>query len=122
MDTQSKQGSRKGRPNYSIEFKISLVKAASEPGVSVSRLAREHGVNANMVFRWRRQLKAGLINRGASVEAALMPVTVTDMPKPTTESACADGRIEIAFGDVVVRIEGAADASTVRAVLQGLRR
>nr|WP_302056436.1 transposase [Burkholderia gladioli] len=44
-------GSRKGRPNHSPEFPHRMVEAAREPGVSVSNLACEHGLNANMLFR-----------------------------------------------------------------------
>ena len=36
-------GSRKGRANYSREFKQRLVEAANQPGVSVSKLAQELG-------------------------------------------------------------------------------
>ncbi|WP_422388431.1 transposase [Aeromonas popoffii] len=50
--------SRKGRANYSREFKQRLVDAANQPGVSVSKLAQEHGVNANLLFKWRRDAKA----------------------------------------------------------------
>ncbi|WP_229522062.1 transposase [Massilia antarctica] len=53
-------GNRKGRPNYPAEFKRQLAVAACEPGISVSKLAQEHGVNANMLFKWRRDLRAGL--------------------------------------------------------------
>lgn len=42
--------SRKGRANYSREFKQRLVDAANQPGVSVSKLTQEHGVNANLLF------------------------------------------------------------------------
>ncbi|MGL5499063.1 MAG: transposase [Aeromonas sobria] len=49
--------SRKGRANYSREFKRRLVDAANQPGVSVSKLAQEHGVNANLLFKWRRDAK-----------------------------------------------------------------
>ncbi|HDO1377160.1 TPA: transposase, partial [Aeromonas veronii] len=44
--------SRKGRANYSREFKQRLVEATNQPGVSVSKLAQEHGVNANLLFKW----------------------------------------------------------------------
>ena len=50
--------SRKGRAYYSREFKQRLVDAANQPGVSVSKLAQEHGVNANLLFKWRRDAKA----------------------------------------------------------------
>ncbi|MGL5305458.1 transposase [Aeromonas veronii] len=44
-------GSRKGRANYSREFKQRLVEAANQPGVAVSKLAQEHGVcrSANII-------------------------------------------------------------------------
>jgi len=36
---------RKGRPNHSEEFRLRLAAAACEPGISVSKLAREHGIH-----------------------------------------------------------------------------
>ncbi|MEX3606231.1 MAG: transposase [Burkholderia sp.] len=38
LDTE-KPGSRKGRPNYSPEFRYRIAIAACEPGVSVAKLA-----------------------------------------------------------------------------------
>jgi len=46
-------GSRKGRPNYPTDFKLRLAQQACEPGGLVSRLACEHGINANLLFKWR---------------------------------------------------------------------
>jgi transposase len=51
--------SRKGCPNHAVEFKRRLAIAACEPGVSVARLALEHRINANLLFKWRRQYRAG---------------------------------------------------------------
>jgi transposase len=119
MDTTAQSGSRQGRPNYPIDFKLRLAQQACEPGVSVSRLALEHGINANMLFKWRRHYRAGLL--GAAPSPALLPVTIADTPAPITAGATPAGRIEIAIAGAVVRIDGAADAATVRAVLQGLR-
>ena len=45
---EKKVGSRKGRPNYDPVLRERLAAAACEPGVSVAKLAREHGINANM--------------------------------------------------------------------------
>ena len=53
---EKKAGSRKGRPNYDPVLRERLAAAACEPGVSVAKLAREHGINANMLFAWRRRL------------------------------------------------------------------
>ncbi|WP_200821829.1 transposase [Caballeronia humi] len=35
-----------------------MAAGACEPGVSVSKLARGHGINANMLFKWRRRYRA----------------------------------------------------------------
>ncbi|MEX3605355.1 MAG: hypothetical protein VB142_00950 [Burkholderia sp.] len=46
LDTE-KPGSHKGRPNHSREFRRRIAIAACESGVSVAKLAREYGLNAN---------------------------------------------------------------------------
>jgi hypothetical protein len=46
---------RKGRRRFDQESKDRLVAACLEPGASVSKLAREHGVNANLVWKWIRK-------------------------------------------------------------------
>ena len=74
-----------------------------------------------MLFKWRRHYRAGLLGVAPSGQAPLLPVTITDAPAPTVASTAPASRIEIVMADVVVRIEGAADVATVRAVLQGLQ-
>lgn len=43
---------RSGRRRYEAASKERLVASCLEPGVSVSRLALEHGVNANLLRKW----------------------------------------------------------------------
>ncbi|WP_260444768.1 transposase [Burkholderia sp. Bp8986] len=61
-----------------------MAKLACEPGVSVARFAMEHGLNANLVFKWRRSSRAGEYD-----PVSLVPVKV-DVPtgsKPCCLSA-----------------------------------
>ncbi|WP_249509229.1 transposase, partial [Escherichia coli] len=44
-------GSRKGCPNYPPEFKQQLVAASCEPGISISKLALENGINGKRLVR-----------------------------------------------------------------------
>ena len=44
-----------GRSVYDEQAKAELVELCMQPGASVSRLARECGVNANQVCRWLRE-------------------------------------------------------------------
>jgi len=46
---------RDGRRRYDPASKDRLVAACLEPGVSVSRLALEHGVNANLLRKWIKE-------------------------------------------------------------------
>lgn len=46
---------RNGRRRFEQSSKDRLVAACLEPGASVSKLAREHGVNANLVWKWIRK-------------------------------------------------------------------
>jgi transposase len=118
LDTSAKPGRRKGRPNYPRDFKKRLAQAACDPNVSVSLLAREHGINANMLFKWRRQYRADSFGP-IEQEPVFLPVTITaDTPKAVVP---ASGQIEITFAGAVIRIDGCADAATVCAILQGLR-
>ncbi|EKJ2217233.1 transposase [Escherichia coli] len=61
-------GRRKGCPNYPPEFKQQLVAASCEPGISISKLALENGINANLLFKWRQQWREGKLLLGEPAE------------------------------------------------------
>jgi transposase len=44
-----------GRRTYSVEFKHDAVQLASQAGVSVAQVARDLGIQPNMLTRWRRE-------------------------------------------------------------------
>jgi transposase len=113
-----KPAARKRRPNYSLAFKLSLAKQACAENVSVAQLALEHGLNTNMVFKWRRQLRAGLL----SDSPALLPVAVAPALPVQPGELHGEGVIEIRIGATQVRIEGRPDTATLETVLRSLRR
>ena len=43
------------RRTYSAEFKELLVKEAESSGRSIASIAREHGINQNLLHNWKRQ-------------------------------------------------------------------
>ena len=55
----SKPKRRGRRPNFLLAFKLALVEQSMQPGVSTARLAREHGINDNLLFNWRNLYKQG---------------------------------------------------------------
>ncbi|MEX3605724.1 MAG: transposase [Burkholderia sp.] len=127
LDTE-KPGSRKGRPNHSPEFRRRIAIAAWKPGVSVAKLAREHGLNANLAFTWRHRYCA---EQRAS-EATLLTVTVVSDMRPAViaappiktgiaKPAVPVGTIEVRIGRTVVKVDGVVDPDMLRTVLESLR-
>ena len=51
---------RRSRRSWSDEEKQRIVAEAALPGASVADIARRHGVNANLVFNWRKTARAAL--------------------------------------------------------------
>lgn len=94
-----------------------IAQEALQPGVSVAEIARRHGINANLVFVWRRLEQQGLLGahtlRG---NTALVPVEV--MPAPAAPGTL---RIELG-GGIQVHVSGAVDGALIERVIGILRR
>ena len=43
------------RRRFTVEFKKSLVKASNAPNTSIAGIAQQHGINANLLHKWRKQ-------------------------------------------------------------------
>ncbi|HGG4756902.1 TPA: IS3 family transposase [Salmonella enterica subsp. enterica serovar Ball] len=48
--------------------KIAIIQQTMEPGMTVSHVARLHGINANQIFKWRKQYEDGLLTAVTSGE------------------------------------------------------
>ncbi|PLP96193.1 IS66 family insertion sequence hypothetical protein [Cupriavidus pauculus] len=122
METVAKRGGRtRGSRNHPIELKQRLAEAACVPGVSVSKLALEHGLNVNMVFRWRRMLRAGHLGVPHAGDAPMLLPVVLRGPegeKPAGGSLTGVIRLQLAKGQV--SIEGRVDPELLRMVVQCL--
>ena len=58
---------------HSDEFKLAVVTQSLLPNASVSRIAREHNINANQVFAWRKLFGDGQL-APSETACALLPV------------------------------------------------
>lgn len=119
---------RAGRPNYPTEFKRRLAVEACEPNISVAKLARRYGLNTNMLFKWRREYRAGQydapsIDCQAPETPSFLPVVTSASPgkiKPAMAVTHESGYIEILRGDSRVRVCGDVTASALHLVLDRL--
>lgn len=136
----------KGTPRrqHDRAFKADLVEQCLLPGASVAAVALAGGVNANLLFRWRREyLRCKQLSRPASSSSAvLVPVHVdsamdadavrshSSAPSPasnavvvaTQRSARASGIIELDIAGAVLRLRGPVDEASLCSVLRALRQ
>ena len=87
------------RRNWPEAFKRQVVAETLEPGSSVSLVARRHDVNANQLFKWRREILPK--EPPASAEGSTMlPVEIVPEPerRPPRRRVERAGFIEIEFG------------------------
>jgi transposase len=125
MDTYTQPVPPKRR-YLALEQKRRIVEETLAEGASVAQIARAHGVNANLVFNWRRLYRAGQL-RGRG-ENKLLPVRVArEDTRPSTPSDCplmtnSEGTIYIRLRDVQVQVQGSADPGLLRLVLECLGR
>jgi len=116
------------RRRYTAQFKTELVERSLLPGASVSAIALENGINANVLFKWRREhlrVASGGRVRGAA-PAMLLPVELatTKMPAPQampSRPVVPEGVIEIDIGAARVRLRGCVDETNLRCVLHTLK-
>lgn len=125
LDSVSISGKRKGQPNYPKEFKRQVAVAACEPGISVAKLAMAHQLNVNMVFRWRRELRAREAEP-AFASPTLLPIVLerpamVPLSRTTVAATGTPTAIEVVIGDACVRLSGSPDEALLRAVFRSLR-
>jgi len=130
MDEQVVRAPRRCR-EHSAEFKRELVARSLEPGVSVAAVAMDGGINANLLFGWRRRhLECIARAEPAPVRspaAVLLPVSIEAGPReihrtpPAPPARSSSGTIEIEIGSARVRLRGPVDDASLRSVLTALR-
>ena len=118
------------RREHSTEFKRDLVARSLELGVSVAAIAMDNGINANLLFGWRRRHLESLASAepapARSPAAVLLPVSIAVDPRETHCAPLAaptrsnNGSIEIEIGNARVRLRGTVDDANVRSVLRAL--
>jgi transposase len=132
------------RRQHEKSFKAGLVEQCMVPGASVAGVALAGGINANLLFKWRRDhLRSKRLSSAASSPSAvLVPVHVvsamgadaghsqSSAPSPaSTALAVASQRsarntsiIELNIAGAVLRLHGPVDEASLCSVLRALRQ
>lgn len=83
------------RRRYSAALKMQVVGECEAPGASVAQVAMSHGINANVVHRWRTLNRKGKpLARVTTGEFMPVPLPVV-APAAVAPAALAEIRVEI---------------------------
>ena len=133
------------RRQHEKSFKAELVEQCLAPGASVAAVALAGGINANLLFKWRRDhLRTKRLSGASSSSVALVPVQVApgldadadagnsqpSSPSPASTALavapqrCARnaGIIELDIAGAVLRLRGPVDEASLCSVLRALRQ
>ncbi len=142
-------GARERRRTRSLDERKRIVEEAVAPGTSVAAVARRHGLNANLVFKWIRRSREGWRDRrhgpakekpgvAASLDTmapAFVPVKLIELAAPSavppsdfmakrarqTRRGTRRGAMEISLPNgAKVSLDADADAEALRRVLSAL--
>jgi transposase len=131
------------RRQHEKSFKAELVEQCLAPGASVAAVALAGGINANLLFKWRRdRLRSQRLGSVASSSSAvLVPVHVaavmdgaaghsqSSAPSPASTASVAPQRsvrttgiIELDIAGAQLRLRGPVDEASLCSVLRALRQ
>jgi len=94
------------RRRHGDELKAKVLAQCEEPGASVAAVAQSHGLNANLVHKWRRKRRP----QAATTEATAIDDKVAgafvalQLPAPATPQPTPDIRIELRRGATTITI------------------
>jgi transposase len=99
---------RPGRRRWAAEEKRQIVEETRAPGSSVSLVARRHDINANLLFKWKRQAEACAPDMSLLEGPEFVPIGVV--------GRAGDGRPAL-----LARMPGVEDGQPARACLEHRR-
>lgn len=109
------------RRSWTRDEKRRIVEESLEEGASIAAVARRHGLNANLLFTWRRKMGVGPSERNEPMP--ILPVTIAR--GLAAEGHCPDaaGHMEIVLSEgdrIIVRAD--VETAALTRVLKALSR
>jgi transposase len=124
------------RPNFPNELKRRLVEQSLEPGASLSLIARDNDINANLLFKWRKRYFDGAYGLPSQPtpasstadwkSAPLLPVNLiseaaeSEPAKPSDALALVENVCEVEFDHARLRIRGDVSPTILRLLIREL--
>lgn len=120
-----------GQKRWPDEIKAQIVSESLKPGVTVNAVAARYGLRANHLSEWRGRARDGKLvlpaieNDGfcfapivlSGVGAAPVPMLSQQLGKSEAQPL---GSIEIAVGQVTIRLDGATTATRIAEIVRAI--
>jgi len=90
------------RRRHGDELKAQMLSECEMPGASVAKVAMAHGINANVVHRWR-QLVRERAQATVTKPSGFVPVAITT-PTPVPVQNCRAIEVELRRGAVTMKL------------------
>jgi len=91
---------RVSRRRHAADLKRQVLAACAEPGASVAQVALAHGLNANLVHKWRRMVDA----RGVDSKSGNQQTEFVSLTLAPDLAVASDIHLEIRRGAIAVNV------------------
>jgi transposase len=120
-----------GQKRWPDEVKAQIVAESLKPGVTVNAVAARYGLRANHLSEWRGRARDGKLVLPAMGEDdfSFAPLVLLDQAtgpvparaeRPCQSEAQLLGTIEIAVGQVTIRLDGATTATRIAEIVRAI--
>lgn len=94
------EGLSRQRRRHDADLKECVLAACNAPGASVAQVALAHGLNANLVHKWRRLARVD----SASVARPAIPAQFVPVALPTASEPPSNIRVELRRGPTTITV------------------
>jgi transposase len=91
---------KKTRRRYGSQFKAMVLAQCEERGASVAQVAMSHGINDNVVHRWRQLAREGKLTTSKTSEFVAVPLPIAAVSPPTPSNIT----VELRRGPVTMMV------------------
>ena len=111
----------RGHRRWPDALKARIVAETLAEGATVRDVAGRYDLRPNHLSEWRRRAREGKLVLPAlpEPEPAFAPMVIEGLTGRTVETG--DATLEIACGDVVIRLDAATPAARIAEIVRGLR-
>jgi transposase len=111
------------RRRWPADVKARIVAESFSGEVPASEVARRHGIRPQQLFGWRRELRAGHLMPAREPVPSFVPIVAEPIGAGAAKprGAMAGAAIEIAIGEMIVRLHGHVAAGALAEVLAAVK-